>query len=539
MKATPAKGRKARASAALDSEAADSMRWFACASVRSMTARAGHTLLRLLLLAAAEADLWSRVDGIADGDHFFRQTHVLANVDQILEQGLFVAPSTWNDDMFLRMYDVPVWQALVALLASMLRTEPPLVAEGLAALLFVPVFLLVWRIGEQLLLPPLAITAALAGLVLSPIARFWFTAALPDTLAVCLCTASLAGWLAVTSSRTRSGQVLAGATWLVAAFVATLMKPPVCLATALAIGWHALSLHGWRGLLRPRLLVFAVTLLTAVAGARVLTALANAAARGWPDTSSELAWYFGSWHERFSLHPYSAVLGRVARELLSVPLTLTALVALATAKHWPVQAATRRLLVGHAIAAVAVSLLFLKVNVIHNYYQLPCLVPLVLLSGQGVGVCCTWARARWQRWSGRATWWPAAVTMGLLLGGAVWSSVRYLERIRRPDTTSLRAAGAFVAAASLPSDYVLYGAPTNDDSPAWLYFARRHGANVLATAATATLLGQWGGNAARRGARLLLFVPATEAAAAAARRAEPAWRELRAGAEGWLFVLEP
>ena len=495
-----------------------------------------HLRIRLLLLLVAQVDLWSRVDGIVDGDHFFRQSHVLANVDQMQEQGILRAPSTWNEDMFLRLYDVPLWQIVVTGLSSALGLPSALVAEGFAALLFAVLFALAWRLGVLLQLAPMATTVALAVLALAPIGRFWFAAASLDPFVVCIATASLWAWLQWQQPTSRARRWLA-AGWLLGAFLATLAKAPVYLPAATTILVVTAWRRGWRGLVGGPTRAFLATMLAALAVARVLTSAANAGLPGWPDAATELSWYFGSWQDRSTWRPHGSVLGRIAREVMSIPGTVACLLALASVRRWRLPAPARVFVLAHALAAVGASLLFLHVNVVHNYYQLPCLVPLALLVGHGTSLLCDACNGWWQRRSGRAQRWPAALVLTLVLGGALWSSMRYLERIARFDTSALRAAGDFVRAASTPADFVLYGTLTGDDNPVFLYFVQRHGANVQAATPTVTMLDRWLAAALERGGRLLLFVPAAAGEATALRRTEPDWSEVATGPAGAVFEL--
>ena len=495
-----------------------------------------HLWIRLLLLLVAQVDLWSRVDGIVDGDHFFRQSHVLANVDQMQEQGILRAPSTWNEDMFLRLYDVPLWQIVVTGLSSALGLPSALVAEGFAALLFAVLFALAWRLAVLLRLTPLATTVALAVLALAPIGRFWFAAASLDPFVVCIATASLCAWLQWQEPTSRERRWLA-VSWLLGALLATLAKAPVYLPAAATIMVVAVRQRGWRGLVAGPMLAFLATMLAALAIARVLTSAANVGLPGWPDAAAELSWYFGSWQERSTWRPHGSVLTRIAREVMSVPGTVACLLALACVRRWRLPAQARVFVVAHALAAVGASLLFLHVNVVHNYYQLPCLVPLALLVGHGTSLACDSCSTWWQRRSGRPQRWPAALVLTLVLGGALWSSMRYLERIARFDTSALRAAGAFVHASSTPADFVLYGTRTGDDNPVYLYFVQRHGANVQAATPTTIMLDRWLASAIERRGQLLLFVPAEAVEATALRRAEPTWREIATAAAGSVFQL--
>lgn len=136
----------------------------------------GHTAARGALLAAAVADLAARVDGVVDGDHFFRQALVLANVEKMLANGILTVPESYNADLFLRLYDFPVWQMLVAVLARSTGAEPGLCGEWFNVAIFAALFATVWWLTRLLGLSALAGTLGLGVMALAPIGRFWFAA---------------------------------------------------------------------------------------------------------------------------------------------------------------------------------------------------------------------------------------------------------------------------------------------------------------------------------------------------------------------------
>ncbi|MBL9079669.1 MAG: hypothetical protein JNL08_19350 [Planctomycetes bacterium] len=460
-----------------------------------------HLPLRLAILIGALVDRAWRVDGLVDGDHFFRQAHVLANVDGMLAHGLAVAPGTWNDDLFLHFYDFPVYQGLCAVLARATGLAAPLVAEATNVAALGVLLLATWRLGERLALGALATTAALLLLALAPLGRFWFAAPSLDPFVVTLGTVSLAAWLDTGPDARPARRRVATAVWLGTAFVATLAKSPTYLPVAVAILAAIVRRHGVAGLRRGPTLAFVAVLAAAQLLFVGIGAHANADARGWPDRATELAWYFGSAAERFAIGPHAEVLARIAKQVLSVPVTITALVVLVARLARP--DAGRTFVTVWSLAAVGASLLFLHVNVVHGYYQLPCLVPLALCGGAATAALADRLRAR------RRT---AAAVLLALAAAATWSSERYLARLGAASTATIRAAGAFVQQHTAPADYVLYARPTADDNPVFLYCAQRHGANVTGDLAPAALTATFAARATARGGRLVLFAPADVAA---------------------------
>lgn len=487
-----------------------------------------HLLLRLAAVVGALVDRGLRVDGIADGDHFFRQTLVLSNIDKALANGLLFAPASWNQDLFLRFYDFPIYQAAVALLVRATGGAPALLAEGLSALCAAVLLLVVWRISVLLRLGAVATTAALACLALAPLGRFWFAAAAIDPFTTTIATVSLLAWLEL-RSRSGGGRALALAVWLGAAFVATLIKSPIYAPIAAAIAWPTLREHGPRGLLRPPVLAWLGTMAIAIGLFLTVSAWANADAAGWPDRTSELAWYFGSTAERLSLEPHAKILERIVKQVWSVPVGVVAIGAVLAFRRWHTTPWARNVVLAWSLGAIGTSLLFLQVNVVHGYYQLPCLAPLALLAGVGVEGLVRWLG----RTGGRAGRVLAAAAIAALVVTAAWSSERYLRRLEEPSTAALQAAGHFVRGHTSTADFVLFARPESDDNPAYLYFAQRDGANVYGDVSAGALTARWREAATARGGRLVLFVPAD---ASAIGQGLP---ELAAGPTGRLLAVTP
>jgi hypothetical protein len=482
-------------------------RWFRCAAAAIAVAAA---------IACAV-----RIDGVVDGEHFFRQAHVAANVDHMVRDGLFTVPRAWNDDLFLRLYDFPLYQGLAAMLVHATGDGSALAAELVSLACLAAACWLLVDVARRLGLDRWSALAACAFVALSPLARFWFTAPLPDTLGLVLSLAVLSAWL-------RGGVPVAAA----AALTAALVKPPVLLPVVLALLWHGAvardATRRWR-----HTIVVAAAAAAGVIALQVLSACANRGVPGWPDRATELAWYFGGRDERLSWSTHWHVLVRIGKQAVTLPgFALAVVAAFSTNVREPL-----RLVCSWSVAAIASSLLFLHVNAVHSYYQLPCVPPLALAAGHGLvlvvrAVAAAVARPRPTMPAVRAT--LAAATAIALLVLTAWQSTKYLARLDATDTAPLRAAGAFVAAHTSPDDVVWFGTVAHDDNPAYLFFAQRRGRNVTLAELPALPPPPARPAPGTASPRVVLYVPPGVTSVAASR--DNRWQPLAAGGDGALFV---
>lgn len=441
----------------------------------------GHAVLQFLLLALALTDLLLRLDASIFGDHFFRQTHVAANIDWLLRDGPWQWPRTWNLDMPLRLYDFPYYQYLVAGLVQLNGSDPVVTAKLVNVAAFAAAFLLLrvslYRFG----LPPLAVTLALACFAAAPIVRFYFAAVHTDPLLLVLALGSLAAFLCRDGRWPRTATAL----WLSLAFLATLGKSPVFLPFALAMLLHRACSRGRRGLLRADLRLVAALLLLALLAFQVLAQLANGApAAAW-------AWYFGSLAERQQWAAHADVLEDLGKQAL--PLAAAPALLLALPAGWR----RHRAVLGWALAAALCCLLFLHVSRVHNYYLLPAAPALAAAAGLGLAALAS-LRPR-----------PLGVAaLVLLLAGVGWTSQQRLTRIAAASTAALQEAAGFVAANTDPQDLVLWVWPAADGNPAPHWFAQRQGLLVPPAKPDAATLRRWRQLATLQRGGVCCFVPA-------------------------------
>lgn len=302
--------------------------------------------------------------------------------------------------------------------------------------------------------------------------------------------------------------------WLSMAFVVTLAKSPIYLPFAVAVLACRYRRLGWRGLWRRDLAAFAGCMLAALLLYHGCYVWANATAPGGADTP--WSWYFGSWQERRSWHPYDTVLTRLAKQALPLA-ALPGLLLLVFTRR-----GNGAVVAAWALAATASSLLFLHVNAVHNYYQLPAAPALAAAAGLGLGSI---DRLRWR-------WLRIALLLALGIG-IVSTSQIYFERVAAPKPTAMQQAGVFLRAHTAPVDFVLIVHAETDAHPAPHYFAQRQGAIVAPTPLPDASLQAWRRQAAAAGGRLCCFVPHELRAAAAALVAD--WRLLAEGDQGALY----
>jgi 4-amino-4-deoxy-L-arabinose transferase-like glycosyltransferase len=182
---------------------------------------------------------------------------------------------------------------------------------------------------------------------------------------------------------------------------------------------------------------------------------------------NRFGWFFGTLGDRWSVEIWRTVVGNIYREIGStvwwaaVPLALLA----------------RDRLRGFHVFALAWTagaavylVLFLTLNAMHNYYQIPVIAPFALW----LGAACygVWTIGGDER---RA---PRIVAVALVAAYAVTSFVVATQRFYRTDPLNL-AIGQFVNAQTTDEDLVVMAyTPAAYADPSFLFYARRFGWSV-------------------------------------------------------------
>jgi len=113
-------------------------------------------VLKGLVLLPALATALVRFHAPIDGEHYFRQTHVAANIDKFVADGPSLRPATYNADAPLALYDFPAYELLVAGLSRTLGTPPLETARALNLVLFALTYLVLDRLMARTSVRPIA-----------------------------------------------------------------------------------------------------------------------------------------------------------------------------------------------------------------------------------------------------------------------------------------------------------------------------------------------------------------------------------------------
>lgn len=189
------------------------------------------------------------------------------------------------------------------------------------------------------------------------------------------------------------------------------------------------------------------------------------------------AWYFGSVVERWSLETWGTVIGNVHREIATtvwwaaVPLGLVAFRELKT-------------FYGFALAWSAGTfvyvVIFLTLNAVHNYYQIPFMAPFALWLG--AAFYAIWTRGREEREGTggivRGAAWVRVLAGILAVAYAASSMAVAVQRFYRTDPWDV-VIGEMVQQSTSENDLIVmaYTGAVHSD-PSYLFYARRFGWSV-------------------------------------------------------------
>jgi len=462
-----------------------------------VTRRLPPVLMALPVLAVMLAGMGAPLGG----SHVFRQSHVAANIDKFVEDGLSLRPSTYNEDVPFSAFDFPLYQIGVASVCRLVPVEALQAARATSWLLLVVALLVLDRLLKQAGVRRWPRVATLLLFACAPLNLFYFQAPMVDDLAVLLALVSLQQHVAAVRDR---GNPLARWSVLLFGFLSTLIKSPVYLPVFVALLWHRARTRGLRALARADAIAYAGVTALGVVCFKVYWAVVNGSSGVL--TAWERQHYFGSLSGRLSPAAWHPVLSDLLSYTTNPAIAVFAVggvVWWTRRRRGPAAPVFPGLLVGCGVTL----LVFFDLYPPHNYYQLPFVLPVAFFGAQGLEGLRVVARAGRRR---TRPWWRpalAAVVVAVLATGFwSWTGFRELATSSRA-TEVLRARGEWVRARTEPQDYVIYvyaGAP-NNWTPAYLYFARRDGRNLLAAETTPARVAAIAAEAYGRFPRVLLF----------------------------------
>jgi len=479
-------------------------------------------LLRIVLLAASLLVLTRNLGGRVDGEHYWRQTHVAANIERFVLKGLSLKPTTYNQDAPVFVFDFPLYQLVTSFLARGFGWDPLLTGRAVNVALFALSFLMVERLLAWAGVGELPSLLTLFFLATAPLNLFYFQAPLVDGLAIFLSLLSLAAFV-----RWEQGQGWAFAVLLVSGALCSFVKNPVYLPVPVTIAYCTFARGGWRALLRRPLLLYFGLLVAAVVAFKVYSNEVNGI--GSFLTPRESGEYFGTIHDRLRLKfwlPIGTTL--LTRAGGPVVLALGVLGTIALVRGG--EPLFPGLLLG---SGVTLLIFFDKYNA-HSYYCLPLVLPIALAGAYGAAALCSSLAARGGSLLG-------GLCLVLVVGATLLSSFRGVRAMSVPATAEMAEAGDWIRLETHPDDFVFYlvGSEEVDWLPAFLYFAKREGYNLAYTGFDANTLLKVSRKPGVSGRRLLVFCPESlEPVVAKQLRALSTPLEVAPGIGG-VYVLDP
>jgi hypothetical protein len=453
-------------------------------------------ILKVVILLGALLVLLRGLHAPIDGEHYFRQTHVEANIERFVSRGISLRPTTYNYDAPLALFDFPAYEVIVAAVCRVFGTPPLETSRLLNVLFFVLSFAAVNHLLERTGVRPVACLATLFFFAFSPLNLYFMGNPLPDPLAVCAALGSLVAFVAWD----RSGGSAAFAAFCLLGILSTLVKNPVYLGIAVALPVYVWLRRGLVGFARVSL--WALLIVLSVVVFKVYSNAVNDVPVFM--TSDEAGQYFGEFSQRFDLWRWESVLRNLSKALnpLALSLALLGIPFYAASRS---RAPYRGLYMGLSAGCAVTVLVFFSRFTWHDYYHLPLVFPLAFFAGD----CADRLRRR----LGRRPFAQAAFLVALGVASLFLSRggyLRFVSGLKPGQTTKgLQVAGSWIRDRTDPGDFVVYVVDDHENwNPAYLYFAKRDGFNLHLHGLSRKALGQLRSKFSPGHGRFFVFCPA-------------------------------
>jgi Dolichyl-phosphate-mannose-protein mannosyltransferase len=439
------------------------------------------------------------------GHFYFRQAHVMANIEKYLEDGLSLHPETYNQDVPYSLFDFPAYELLVAAFVKLVGGDPLVVSRLFSLLCFAATFLLIDRLLASTGLPPATALMVVFLFAISPLCLFYFVTPLVDVLAIPLSLASLYAFVRYRSASSRRGWF-----WLMtgAGVFATLIKNPVYLPVFCAIVLFGVVRSGPKFLLERDTIGFGAAVLASVVLFKLYSNRVNGIA-GFLSSSESTA-YFGPLEDRLDPRSWRRILRVEQEEMLN---SVTWVLAIGGLVLYAVRSRSefKSLYLGLVSGALLALLIFFSRYTWHDYYQLPMELPLAFCAAYGLQSIAdgsSWLAARNRRnpWMGRgfALLVPAVLGLSLYEG---WTGFR---DVASTPTDWIERNGEWIQERTSADDFVVYVLDTADRrdwNPVFLYFAKRDGYNLSHKRVSPRVLSSIRARFGTKYRRIVLFCP--------------------------------
>ncbi len=467
------------------------------------------------------------------GHFYFRQAHVMANIEKYLEDGLSLHPETYNYDVPYSLFDFPAYELLIASVVKVFGGDPLLLSRLLSLLCFAATFFLIDRLLASTGVPPGMSTMVVFLFALSPLCLFYFGTPLVDVLAIPLSIASMYAFVRYNASSSARGWF-----WLMtgAGVLATLIKNPVYLPAFCAILLLGVVKKGPRFFFERDIVAFGAAICASVVLFKLFSNRVNDIA-GFLSSSESTA-YFGPLEDRLDPRSWKRILRVEQQEMLN---SVTWVLAIGGLVLYALRSrsAFKSLYLGLVGGAVVALLIFFSRYTWHDYYQLPMELPLAFCAAYGLQSLAdgsNWLRSRSPR-LGRAS----ALLVPAILGLSLYEGMTGFREAASTPTDWIQRNGDWIRERTSADDFVVYVLDTADRrdwNPVFLYFAKRDGYNLshkrVNTRVLSSVLARFG----PRYRRVLLFCPVELRPELKSRLGAAGAVLIDAGPAGYLYRLD-
>jgi hypothetical protein len=464
----------------------------------------GLRLLRTLLFVPAFALMWAGLYEPVRGEHTFRQSHIAANIEKYIANGLSLTPTTYNLDVPAHLFGFPAYQLAVAWICRTFSLTPLPVARAFNIVVLALVLLATDRLlAASRIARSQRLFVALC-LTYSPLNLYYFQVPISDPLAILAGVVSLLGYVHWDRQPTGKKGACAFGVLLAGGVLATLIKNPAYLPFCIAIAWHRWRQRGWRALITPGFLVFGATLALTVIGFQLFS---NAINHPGGLLTAEEANAFGTRHWYFHGRAWLRIATSFSTKVAPPVGFVLALIALAIFAR-RAKARDSALHAGLMIGVVATLLIFFNHQRQHDYYQLPFVLAFAFFAGYALHLTLVAGRAVRREGFHRlaACAWPLTMLLVLFSSAEAYATFRSLLDV---STDVPRARGAWVREHTRPDDFVIF--VTEPAATSWnpehLYYAQRDGYNLPRRVVNDRALSELERRFRGRYGRVLVFVP--------------------------------
>ncbi len=415
------------------------------------------------------------LDSPVHGSFYFRQAHVAANIELLLENGPSLAPGTYNVDVPYAIFDFPAYQLVVAFISWAVSSNPLLTARVVNVVVFVLTALLIDGLLVETGMGRMHRFLSRFLFCFSPMNLFYYRCPFVDPMAIGLSLLALYGFLRLHRSRGR-GRLLWLWLLIAASVLSSLIKNPIYLPVFVAVVLYT-TWRRFEPMKRWELAIYAAAVAGTVLGFKTWSNRMNRIIPLF--AGDELRDYFGALADRFdpeSWHRIGGVLQHDAANSLTLSLAVLGVVL------WGFRSRRADKLLFLALVAgwMLTLLVFFNRFTWHNYYFLGLAFPLAFYGGYALDRARVLGRA-WRRRERARTGLPASAALAVVAAYTVVSSISMAGNLAATPTEWIRARGDFVRRSTAPDDFVVYVIESEDFrdwNPVFLYFAKRRGYNV-------------------------------------------------------------